>query len=169
MNYASILKCDIANGPGFRTSLFVSGCMRKCPGCFNEEAWNPNYGKYFDDSAKDKIFKELSMEYCRGLSLLGGDPMSKIGDIRKTVIELCREVKTKFTNKDIWLWTGYTFEEIVNDNTANKILQYIDVMVDGPFVESLKYIDLVWKGSSNQRVIDIKNTLNNGNVVLYGC
>ena len=169
MNYASILKCDIANGPGFRTSLFVSGCMRKCPGCFNEEAWNPNYGKVFDDSAKDKIFKELSMEYCRGLSLLGGDPMSKIGDIRKTVIELCREVKTKFTDKDIWLWTGYTFEEIVNDNTANEILQYIDVMVDGPFVESLKDIDLVWKGSSNQRVIDIKNTINNGSIVLYGC
>ena len=169
MNYASILKCDIANGPGFRTSLFVSGCMRKCPGCFNEEAWNPNYGKVFDDSAKDKIFKELSMEYCRGLSLLGGDPMSKIGDIRKTVIELCREVKTKFTDKDIWLWTGYTFEEIVNDNTENEILQYIDVMVDGPFVESLKDIDLVWKGSSNQRVIDIKNTINNGSIVLYGC
>ena len=169
MNYASILKCDIANGPGFRTSLFVSGCMRKCPGCFNEEAWNPNYGKYFDDSAKDKIFKELSMDYCRGLSLLGGDPMSKIGDIRKTVIELCREVKTKFTNKDIWLWTGYTFEEIVNDNTANDIFKYVDVMVDGPFVESLKDIDLVWKGSSNQRVIDIKNTINNGTIVLYGC
>ena len=169
MNYASILKCDIANGPGFRTSLFVSGCMRKCPGCFNEEAWNPNYGKYFDDVAKYKIFKELSMDYCRGLSLLGGDPMSKLGDIRKTVIELCREVKTKFTNKDIWLWTGYTFEEIVNDNTANKIFKYVDVMIDGPFVESLKDIDLVWKGSSNQRVIDIKNTLNNGSIVLYGC
>lgn len=169
MNYASILKCDIANGPGFRTSLFVSGCMRKCPGCFNEEAWNPNYGNPFDNDARYKLFKELSMDYCRGLSLLGGDPMSKLGDIRKTVIELCREVKTKFTDKDIWLWTGYTFEELINDNTANDIFKYVDVMVDGPFVESLKDIDLVWKGSSNQRVIDIKSTLNNGSIVLYRC
>ena len=166
MNYASILKCDIANGPGFRTSLFVSGCMRKCPGCFNKDAQNPNYGKPFDNDARDKLFKELSMEYCRGLSLLGGDPMSKLGDIRKTVIELCRDVKTKFTDKDIWLWTGYTFEELVNDNTANEIFKYVDVMIDGPFVESLKDIDLMWKGSSNQRVIDIKNTIKTGNIVL---
>ena len=154
MNYASILKCDIANGTGFRTSLFVSGCSRKCPGCFNQSAQDPSYGKLFDDKAKAKLFKELSHEYCQGFSLLGGDPMSKLSDIRPTVIALCKEVKERFLDKDIWMWTGYLFEEIQSDADTKEVLQYIDVMVDGPFVEELKDITLRFRGSSNQRILD---------------
>ena len=166
MNYASILKCDIANGPGFRTSLFVCGCLRKCPGCFNQEAQNPNYGKIFDEKARGKLFKEMSMEYCKGMSLLGGDPMSKLGDIRKTVIDVCRESKEKFPKKDIWMWTGYTFEELLEDDTAKEVFKYVDVVVDGPFIESLKDVNLVWKGSSNQRVIDVKKTIETGEIMI---
>ena len=166
MNYASILKCDIANGVGFRVSLFVSGCSRKCPGCFNASAQDPSYGKPFDETAKQKIFSELDNEYCKGLSLLGGDPMSKLGDIRPTVIAFCKEVKEKYPDKDIWMWTGYTFEEIIQDETTKGILDYIDVLIDGPFVEELKDVTLAWKGSSNQKVIDVKKSMAAGGIIL---
>lgn len=166
MNYASILKCDIANGPGFRVSLFVCGCTRKCPGCFNQSAQNPEFGKKFDEKAKKKIFDELSKDYCTGLSLLGGDPMSKLSDIRKEIISLCREVKEKFPQKDIWMWSGYDFEELMGDDTAKDVFNYIDVIVDGPFIEEQKDIDLKWKGSSNQRVIDVKKTLASDRIIL---
>jgi len=166
MNYASILKCDIANGPGFRVSLFVCGCARKCPGCFNQSAQNPEFGNKFDEKAKKKIFDELSKDYCTGLSLLGGDPMSKLSDIRKEIISLCREVKEKFPDKDIWMWSGYDFEELMGDDTAKDVFEYIDVIVDGPFVEEQKDVDLKWKGSSNQRVIDVKKTLVSDRIIL---
>ena len=159
MNYASILKCDIANGTGFRVSLFVSGCGRKCPGCFNQQAQDPNFGKPFDVKAKKKIFAELGKDYCKGLSLLGGDPMSKLSDNRKEVIELCREVKEKFPNKDIWMWTGYTYEELLEDDTSKEVFNYIDFLVDGPFIESKKDLSLKFCGSSNQRIIDVKAEL----------
>lgn len=155
MNYASILKCDIANGSGFRTSLFVSGCGRKCPGCFNQKAQDENYGAPFDEEAKMKLFAELEKPYCRGLSLLGGDPMSKLGDNRKTVISICKEVKERFPGKDIWMWTGYTYEELLSDETANEIFKYIDYIVDGPFVSELKDTSLRFCGSSNQRILQI--------------
>ena len=153
MNYASILKCDIANGDGFRVSLFVSGRGRKCPGCFNQIAQNPLYGKKFDERAKQKIFKELEKPYCKGLSLLGGDPMSKLSDNRETIISLCKDVKDKFPAKDIWMWTGYTYEELLEDTTANEVFKYIDYVVDGPFVEEKKDVSLKFCGSSNQRII----------------
>lgn len=153
MNYASILKCDIANGTGFRVSLFVSGCARCCKGCFNQIVQDPLYGKKFDERAKQKIFRELEQPYCKGLSLLGGDPMSKLSDNRETIISLCKEVKEKFPEKDIWMWTGYTYEELLNDDTAKEIFKYIDYVVDGPFVEALKDISLKFCGSSNQRII----------------
>ena len=159
MNYASILKCDIANGTGFRVSLFVSGCARHCKGCFNQAAQDPSFGKPFDDAAKAKIFSELDKDYCKGLSLLGGDPMSKLSDNRKVVIELCREVKEKFPNKDIWMWTGYTYEELLEDDTAKEVFNYIDFLVDGPFIESKKDLSLKFCGSSNQRIIDVKTEL----------
>ena len=155
MNYASILKCDIANGDGFRVSLFVSGCGRKCPGCFNQIAQNPLYGKKFDERATQKIFKELERSYCKGLSLLGGDPMSKLSDNRETVISLCKEVKEKYPDKDIWMWTGYTYEELLADDTAKEIFNYIDYVVDGPFVEEKKDLSLRFCGSSNQRIIKL--------------
>ena len=149
MKYASILKADIANGTGFRVSLFVSGCARKCPGCFNQEAQDENFGKLFDEKAKQKIFKELEHEWCKGLSLLGGDPLSKLSDNRKTIIAFCKEVKEKFPTKDIWCWSGYTLEEIKADKNMVDILQYIDVLVDGPFLEEQKDLTIPFRGSSN--------------------
>lgn len=166
MNYASILRCDVANGTGFRVSLFVSGCARGCPGCFNREAQDPSFGKKFDKDAERKIFIELESPHCAGLSLLGGEPMSKLSDNRKVVIGLCRDVKEKFPEKTIWVWSGYTFEELLSDGSSNGIFETIDVLVDGPFVESLKDVDLVWKGSSNQRVIDVRKYRETGKVEL---
>ena len=153
MNYARIIRCDTANGKGFRVSLFVAGCGRNCCGCFNPEAQNPCYGKPFDEVAKQKIFDELEKPYCRGLSLLGGDPMSKIGDIRPTVISLCRGVRERFPDKDVWMWSGYTFQELLSDDTTKEVFDYIDYLVDGPYIEELRDLSLKFRGSSNQRII----------------
>ena len=153
MNYAKIYRADIANGQGFRVSLFVSGCARNCKGCFNKEAQDPAFGKPFDDKAKQKIFKELEYDWCRGLSLLGGEPLSKLSDNRKTVIAFAKEVKEKFPTKDIAIWSGYTLEEIQADDTMKDILKYIDVLVDGPFVEEQKDLSVPFRGSSNQRIL----------------
>ncbi|MBO6031826.1 MAG: anaerobic ribonucleoside-triphosphate reductase activating protein [Prevotella sp.] len=155
MNYASILRCDIANGTGFRVSLFVSGCARHCKGCFNPEAQDPEYGKPFDDKAKQKIFAELEKPYCKGLSLLGGDPMSILADNRKVVIDFCKEVKAKYPEKDIWMWTGYTYDELLKDEAAKDIFTYIDYVVDGPFVDEMKDLSLRFCGSSNQRILKL--------------
>ena len=152
-NYASILKADIANGEGFRVSLFISGCARGCPGCFNQEAQNPDFGKPFDDKAKKKIFKELEHEWCKGLSFLGGEPLSKLSDNRKQVIAFAKEVREKFPNKDQWLWSGYTLEEIQADKSMKEILKYIDVLVDGPFIEEQKDLSIPFRGSRNQRIL----------------
>lgn len=148
-NYASILKADIANGEGFRVSLFISGCARGCPGCFNQEAQNPDFGKPFDEKAKKKIFKELEHEWCRGISFLGGEPLSKLSDNRKTVIEFAKEVREKFPDKDQWLWSGYTLEEIQANKSMKDILKYIDVLVDGPFIEEQKDLSIPFRGSRN--------------------
>lgn len=165
MNYSAIRKCDIANGLGWRVTLWVCGCSRKCPGCFNPDAQNPEYGKLFDDEAKEKIFKELANPIVSGLSLMGGEPMSKLSDNRKQVIQLCKECKEKFPDKDIWMWSGYTFEELKAEETTGKILDYIDVLVDGPFVQEKKDPSCPYRGSTNQRVIDIRNTMANGNII----
>ena len=153
MNYAKIYRADIANGQGFRVSLFVSGCARNCKGCFNKEAQDPAFGKPFDDKAKQKIFKELEHDWCRGLSLLGGEPLSKLSDNRKTVIAFAKEVKEKFPTKDIAIWSGYTLEEIQANDTMKDILKYVDVLVDGPFIEEQKDLSIPFRGSSNQRIL----------------
>ena len=155
MNYASILKCDTANGTGFRVSLFVCGCGRNCKGCFNPDAQNPNHGKSFDDKAKQKIFAELDKPYCKGLSLLGGEPLSVLSDNRRVILALCKEVKGKYPDKDIWMWTGYKYEELLADDTAKEIFDYIDYVVDGPFVEEMKDLSLRFCGSSNQRILKL--------------
>lgn len=154
MRYAAILKADIANGPGFRVSLFVQGCRRKCPGCFNPETHDPDGGRPFGEEEKKKIFDELGKKWCRGLSLLGGDPMSACSDNRAVVLDLCKEVKRRFPDKTIWMWTGYPYEEL--KLFCPEILDYVDVVVDGPFVEKLKDLSLEWRGSSNQRIIYVK-------------
>ena len=153
MNYASIVRADIANGEGFRVSLFVSGCLRKCPGCFNQQAQDPTFGNQFDETAKTKIFSELENEWCKGLSVLGGEPMSKLSDNRKQVIALCKEVKEKFPDKDIWVWSGYTMEELKDNPETVDLFKYIDVLVDGPFILEKKDLSVPFRGSSNQRIL----------------
>lgn len=165
MRYSALRKADIANGPGFRLTLWVTGCQRKCPGCFNEEAQDPDFGKKFDDSVKEKIFKELAEPTCDGLSLMGGEPMSVCSDNRKQMIELCREVKERFPEKDIWMWSGYLYEEISEDPDMMDVLDYIDVLVDGPFEEMKRDLSCPWRGSYNQRVIDVKKSRKMGEIV----
>ena len=165
MNYTRILKADISNGLGFRCTLWVTGCQRKCPGCFNEEAQNPEFGKPFDEDAKNRIFNELNNETCDGLSLMGGEPLSVCSDNRKQIISLCKEVKKRFPKKDIWLWTGYKYEDISSDKSMKGILDCVDVIVDGEFLQEKKDLSCPFRGSSNQRVIDVKKTLKSGKIV----
>ena len=153
MNYTKLLKADIANGPGFRLTLWVTGCSRRCPGCFNEEAQDPNFGQKFDNDVKKKIFKELGYDWCKGVSFLGGEPLSKLSDNRKQVIAFAKEVREKFPDKDQWLWSGYTLEEIQVDDSMKDILKYIDVLVDGPFIEEQKDLSIPFRGSRNQRIL----------------
>lgn len=157
MRVAKIQRMDVINGDGFRTSMFVSGCSRNCPGCFNKQAQDPNFGYDFTDEVKEKLFKEIENPHCAGLSLLGGDPLSVLSDNRKTVIALCKEFKEKFPGKNIFLWTGYTIDEILKSDEMKEVVKYVDVIIDGPFVESLKDIDLKWRGSSNQNIIYTKD------------
>lgn len=153
MNYGSIIRADIANGEGFRVSLFVSGCKRNCKGCFNQQAQNPCFGKLFDEEAKQKIFAELENEWCKGLSVLGGEPMSVLSDNRQQVIALCKEVKERYPDKDIWMWSGYTMEELKSNEGTKEIFKYIDTLVDGPFVLEKKDLSVPFRGSNNQRIL----------------
>lgn len=155
MNYSKIITYDACNGEGWRVTLYVSGCCRNCPGCFNPCAHDPNHGTPFTQKTKELIYKELDNPKISGLSFLGGDPLSKLSDNRKQVIQFSKEVKEKYPDKTIWLWSGYTFDEIVSDDTMKGILDYVDVLVDGPFKQELHTQDLQWKGSSNQHVINV--------------
>lgn len=150
MNYSKIVSYDICNGTGWRVSLFVSGCSRNCPGCFNPQTHDPCFGQKFTEKTKQLIFNELDKDKISGLSLLGGDPMYPAN--RKEIIEFCKEVKEKYPNKDIWMWTGYLFNELVNEKDCKDIFKYVDVVIDGPFKQELKDPELKWKGSSNQIV-----------------
>lgn len=161
MKYLNILDCDIVDGNGIRVSLFVSGCSHHCKGCHNPESWDAFNGKEFTQETVDKLLTLLDRDYVDGITLTGGDPLM-LGN-RYEVTKLCKLLKEKFPNKTIWLYTGYEFEEI----EALEVLQYIDVLVDGPFKLDLRDISLAFKGSSNQRVIDVQKTLKNGNIVLY--
>ena len=164
MNYSQLIACDIANGEGIRTSLFVSGCPIHCPGCFNQEAQDQAFGKPFDDKAKQKIFKELEHDWCRGVSFLGGEPLSKLSDNRKVIIELAKEIREKFPDKTIFLWSGYLFEEILEDKDMKGILDYIDILIDGPFIEENKDLSLKWRGSSNQHIVNVAKWRQTGEV-----
>ena len=152
MNYGAIKNLDIANGPGIRVSLFVSGCRNHCKGCFQPETWDFKYGKEFDDDAFYSLIEMLRSEHIAGLSILGGDPFEPENLV--TVTNLCKMAKDIFPNKNIWVWTGYTYEDI----KGNDIFNYIDVLVDGRFEEEHKDLSLAFRGSSNQRIIDIQKS-----------
>lgn len=171
MNYAEIKSCDIANGLGVRVSLFVSGCTHHCKNCFNEMTWDFNYGEVFDESVEAKIIDALKPDHISGLTLLGGEPMEPSN--QRALLPLVKKVKALYPNKDIWMYSGYIFDqELLQDSRArcevtDELLSYIDVLVDGRFVEALKDISLKFRGSSNQRIIDVPASLKSGSVVLY--
>ena len=149
MRYHNITKDDMRNGPGLRAVLWVSGCEHHCPGCQNPVTWDPDDGLIFDGSAHEELMELLERDYISGLTLSGGDPL--FPGNREEVCALCKEVKTRFPDKDIWLYTGYVYEDI----SGLEVMQYIDVVVDGRYEEDKRDVLLHWKGSSNQRVIDV--------------
>jgi anaerobic ribonucleoside-triphosphate reductase activating protein len=159
--YAGLKKFDIANGPGVRVSLFISGCRRGCKGCFNPETWNFKYGKEFDIVTLLELDAAMDDPNVAGLSILGGDPMEP--ENIEMVEAICRFVKWQHPEKTIWLWTGLMWDDICE----LPVMQYIDVLVDGPFVQELKDLRLKWRGSSNQRVINVQESLRSGEVVIY--
>ena len=169
MNYAEIKNFDIANGLGIRVSLFVSGCTHRCKNCFNSVAWDFNYGKPFTKEVEDLIIEMLKKPSISGLTLLGGEPMEPVN--QEGLIEFLRKVKKEIPEKNIWCYTGYTLEKDLltgraHTHITNEILSYIDVLVDGKFVEELKSLMLKFRGSSNQRLIDLPKTLKTGEIVL---
>ena len=171
MNYATIKNCDIANGPGVRVSLFVSGCTHRCPGCFNEEAWDFSYGKPFTQDTIDEIMRMLAPDRIRGLTLLGGEPFEPAN--QAVLVPFLRKFKAKFPNKDLWCYSGYNFEkDMLTGNLGpweitEEMLSYIDVLVDGEFVIELKNPNLRFRGSANQRVILVQESLQSDSVVLW--
>lgn len=168
MNYATIKNCDIANGPGVRVSLFVSGCTHHCPGCFNEVAWDFDYGQPFTQQTIDSILDMLRPDYIRGLTLLGGEPFEPQN--QGPVVELLRQVKQQLPEKSIWAFSGYLFDKDMLSGRLGDLgeyLSYLDVLVDGRFVESKKNLSLRFRGSKNQRLIDVPASLRSGTVVLW--
>ena len=150
------------NGDGLRVVLWVSGCSHKCKGCHNPITWDPKCGLEFDESARNEIFTELDKNYIHGITFSGGDPLNPAN--RATILDLIKDIKTKYPTKSIWLYTGYLWDEV----KYLDIVQYVDILIDGKFVEELKDNNLHWKGSSNQNVIDVKKSLRTGEIVIYG-
>ena len=161
MNYGRINKTDIANGPGVRVSLFVSGCRNRCKGCFNPETWSFNYGKEFTLKTLYEIEDALNKEYIDGLTILGGDPFEPENIL--TVTAICEAIYKLCPKKTIWIYTGYRYE----DFKSREVMRYIDVLVDGPFIEELRDISLQFRGSTNQRIIDVPESLRSGEVKLW--
>ena len=171
MHYADIKKIDIANGEGVRVSLFVSGCRHHCKGCFNEIAWNFKYGKEFTQDTVDEIIQDLNHDYVEGLSLLGGEPLEP--ENQEALAKLVTKVKEKYPNKNIWCYTGFKLDDDLlngkfkDNKTTQEILKNIDVLVDGKFEIENKDIKLKFRGSSNQRVINMPETLKQGKIIKY--
>ena len=160
MNYATIKKYDIANGPGVRVSLFVSGCRHHCKNCFNEVAWDFSYGEPFTKETEEEILEALSSNYIQGLTLLGGEPFEP--ENQRGLVSFVKRVKETLPTKDIWCYTGFVYDkDLIPGGRAytevtDELLRYIDTLVDGPFVEELKDITLLFRGSSNQRILNMK-------------
>lgn len=171
MNYAAIKDCDIANGPGVRITLFVSGCNHHCKGCFNQEAWDFDYGQPFTQETIDTIIRMMKPGYIKGLTLLGGEPFDPRN--QGAVVELLRQVKKVYPQKTVWAFSGYLFDRDILSgtlgdwNVTREYLSYLDVLVDGSFVEAKKDLMLRFRGSSNQRLIDVPKSLAAGEVILW--
>ncbi|MBR4017745.1 MAG: anaerobic ribonucleoside-triphosphate reductase activating protein [Oscillospiraceae bacterium] len=171
MNYATIKNCDIANGPGVRVSLFVSGCTHRCKGCFNEVAWDFQYGEPFTQQTVDLILQMVAPDYVQGITLLGGEPFEPQN--QPEILNLLRQMKEKYPHKNVWAFSGYLFDqEILSQKLGpweitKEILGYVDVLVDGRFVLEKKDLSLRFRGSSNQRIIDVPASLKTGDVVLW--
>ncbi len=170
MYFADIKKVDIANGPGVRVSLFVSGCTHHCKGCFNEEAWDFKYGKEFTELEEDEIINLISPNYIEGITFLGGEPFEYIN--QQGILKIVKRIKREFPNKTIWCYSGYTFDKDILENMCKiyketrELLSYIDVIVDGKFILEKKNIKLKFRGSENQRIIDVKESLAKNKVIL---
>ena len=162
MNFAQIRKYDVANGPGIRTTIFVTGGTHKCPNCFNEEYQDFNFGNPWTRKETDEVIEDLKLDEVKGLTVLGGEPFQNEVDLLQVLRDIKKEVQ-----KDIWIFSGYTYEEILKDQDKKKLLEECDVLVDGRFVEALKDLSLRFRGSSNQRIIDIKKSLEANEVVLF--
>ena len=171
MNYATIKNCDIANGPGVRVSLFVSGCTHRCPGCFNEVAWDFQYGEPFTDQTIETILNMLKPAYIRGLTLLGGEPFEPQN--QGPVLELVRRIKQELPEKSIWAFSGYLFDKDIMSGRlgdwaiTRELIGHLDVLVDGPFIQEKKNLSLRFRGSENQRLIDVPASLSTGGIVLW--
>lgn len=171
MKYANIKYYDVANGPGVRTSLFVSGCTHRCEGCFNEIAWDFDYGREFTGETIDEIVDSLREDYIAGITLLGGEPMEKVNQVE--LIKLLRELKKIYPDKTVWCYTGYTYNEDFKQGAraytevSDEFLNLVDVLVDGKFIISLMDIRLKFRGSSNQRIIDMNQTRKNNEITLW--
>lgn len=178
MNYLKIEHDDVCNGIGIRCTIWFTGCSHKCAGCFNKETWDENSGIEFDIEAKKELFDELSKDYISGITFSGGDPLHENNIIE--VNNIIQEIKKQFPNKTIWLYTGYTWEELSPNtlikgideestihNVRANIIKSCNVVIDGPYIDDLRDITLKWRGSSNQRVIDVQKTLQNGEIVLW--
>lgn len=171
MNYAAIKNCDIANGPGVRVSLFVSGCRHHCKGCFNRVAWDFDYGTPFTQETIDGILEMLSPGHVKGITLLGGEPFEP--ENQPEILNLLQQINARFPNKTVWAFSGYLFDKDIapcklgDPRITRALLEHVDVLVDGPFVEAKKDLMLRFRGSSNQRIIDVKKSLAQNAVVLW--
>lgn len=171
MNYATIKPFDVANGPGIRVSLFVSGCNHRCKNCFNEVAWDFNYGTPFTEETIHQLIQYLEPPHIKGLSLLGGEPLEYANQLG--LLPLLRKVKEKYPEKSIWCYTGFRYEEDIKHgmcqkwHETNEFLSYLDVLVDGKFIEEKKDLSLRFRGSSNQQIIDVKQSLLADELVLW--
>lgn len=168
MNYAEIKYCDIANGTGCRTVLFVSGCRNACKGCFQPQTWNFGYGEPFDEKVQKEVLDSLAPDYITGITLLGGEPFEP--ENQKELVPFMRKVVAQYPNKNVWAFTGYIYDKDLvaggrrHTEDTDELLSMIDVLVDGPFVEELKDITLKFRGSSNQRVLDLRETIRTGKI-----
>ena len=171
MNYAIIKNCDIANGPGVRVSLFVSGCTHHCKGCFNEVAWDFDYGQPFTQETINTILDMLKPSYVKGITLLGGEPFEPQN--QPAIVDLLRQIRERYPEKTVWAFSGYLFDKDIlpghlgDPAITREFLSYVDVLVDGRFVEEKKDLTLRFRGSSNQRIIDVPASVARGEVVLW--